>query len=338
MEISVKTRSIFLVLVCVVCASPPAAAQTTTVDLDGLLLSVSQSRTAQLFHIVDQLSEWDQFAHKGYGRWAARTALLDQTSRDLLKQHADLRRARGWERGFEQSYYSRESIEDAARAAVTSGVLTEKEALAEAAILRHFDKVLAPLLERGDGSVAAFINRVQAEAAALRPLIARLRRFAEVQQPVALTVYLVPNPEEGSGGGGAHGDRLVVEVQQKPDPLPALIHEALHFLVDRHRTAVSAAAESAGLTWQQLNEGIAYAAAPGLTNSDAGSDALAEVLAQRVMAGAAASDTFVRFYTLATVIRPLLREALDRGDNITAFLPKVVARWRSVANTQPPRK
>jgi hypothetical protein len=43
-----------------------------------------------------------------------------------------------------------------------------------------------------------------------------------------------------------------------------------------------------------------------------------------------ASDTFIQFYMVATVIRPLLREALDRGDSITVFLPKAVAKWRSV--------
>ena len=59
-----------------------------------------------------------------------------------------------------------------------------------------------------------------------------------------------------------------------------------------------------------------------------------KALAQRVMAGAGTSDTFVRFYMLATVIRPLLREVLDQGDSITAFLPKFSARWRTVANTQ----
>ena len=51
-----KARFVFLILVCVAGASPRAAALTTTVDLDGLVLSVSASRTAQLFHIVDQLS------------------------------------------------------------------------------------------------------------------------------------------------------------------------------------------------------------------------------------------------------------------------------------------
>ena len=328
-----QVRSMGLVLVCLHVVAPTRAdAQIVTVDLDGVVLSVSASRTAQIFHIVDQLSEWDQFTHKGYGRWAGRTALLDQTARDLLKQHADVRRGRGWDRGFEQSFYVTESIEDAGRRAVESGVLTEQEVKTEVTVLTHFDRVLAPLLGRGDSAVAAFVDRIGAEAAALRPVISKLRRFAEVQQPVALTVYLVPNPEEGSGGGGAHRDRLVVEVQQKPDPMPFLIHEALHLLVDPHRAAVAAAAESAGLTWQRLNEGIAYAMAPGITNGDASGDALADAWTQRTIIGAGASDTFVQFYMVATVIRPLLRDALDRGDTITTFLPKAVAKWRSVVN------
>ena len=328
-----QVRSVVLALVCLlVVPFARAAAQVVTVDLDGVVLSVSASRTAQIFHVVDQLSEWDQFTHKGYGRWAARTGLLDQIARDLLKQHAELRRGRGWDRGFEQSFYVTGSIEDAGRRAFESGALTEQEVKAEVTILRHFDRVLAPLLERGDGTVAAFIDRIKKESTSLRPVIAKLQRLAEAQQPTALTVYLVPNPEEGSGGGGAHGDRLVVEVQQKPDPLPFLVHEALHLLLDRHRPAVAAAAESAGLTWQRLNEGIAYAMAPGITNGDASGDALADAWTQRTMSGAGASDTFVQFYMVAMVIRPLLREALEQGDTITTFLPKAVAKWRSVVN------
>jgi hypothetical protein len=64
-----------------------------TVDLDGLVSSVTASRTAQLFHIVDQLSEWDQFTHKQYGRWAAKTTLLDQTARDLVEREWALAKA-----------------------------------------------------------------------------------------------------------------------------------------------------------------------------------------------------------------------------------------------------
>jgi len=71
------------------------------VRVGSIVYSISESRTAQVFHIVDQLSQWDQYAHKQYGRWAARHLKLDQNDQRLLQKHAELRRARGWEHGFE---------------------------------------------------------------------------------------------------------------------------------------------------------------------------------------------------------------------------------------------
>ena len=79
-------------------------AQTTNVKLGGMLVSISESRTAQVFHIVDQLSQWDQYAHKQYGRWAAENLKLDQEDQRLLQKHAELRRVRGWGHGFERAF------------------------------------------------------------------------------------------------------------------------------------------------------------------------------------------------------------------------------------------
>jgi hypothetical protein len=38
------------------------------VDLGGLVLVLSDAPPAQIFHIVDQLSQWDVYAHKQYVR------------------------------------------------------------------------------------------------------------------------------------------------------------------------------------------------------------------------------------------------------------------------------
>jgi len=64
------------------------------VAFGGLIISVSDSWTAQLFHIVDQLSEWDDATHKQYGRWAAKTLNLGEQDRRLLQEHAAFRRSR----------------------------------------------------------------------------------------------------------------------------------------------------------------------------------------------------------------------------------------------------
>jgi len=48
-----------------------------SLDLGGLVLSVSDAPTAQIFHIVDQLSQWDVYTHKQgfiakFGKWEGR--------------------------------------------------------------------------------------------------------------------------------------------------------------------------------------------------------------------------------------------------------------------------
>jgi hypothetical protein len=52
-------------------------------------------------------------------------------------------------------------------------------------------------------------------------------------------------------------------------------------------------------------------------------------LGRYLLRGTPASDGYVQAYTLAGLIRPILRSALDAGETLTSFLPKVVERWRS---------
>jgi hypothetical protein len=312
--------------------TPAISAPTTDVNIGGMIFSVSESRTAQVFHIVDQLSQWDQYAHKQYGRWAAKNLKLDQEDQQLLQKHAELRRVRGWGAGFEQAFLVDDSIDVAAVKAVQAKLLSPDEAATEKGILLHFASKLAVLCERGEAQIAAFKKRLIAQADKIKPLVQKLRRFAETQETVKVPVFLVTNPEEGSGGGEANAGRLVIEVQDKPDPLPFLFHESMHLVLNPHLPAIKAAAESAGLNWQVLNEGIAYALGPGLTDSSRESDSLVEALVRNVVQGKTASDNYTQFYMVASVIRPLLREALDKGETITTFLPKAVSKWRSVAD------
>ena len=53
-----------LFLVAAIGAASPTWAETVELDLGNVVLAVSDSPTAQVFHIVDQLSEWDAFTHR----------------------------------------------------------------------------------------------------------------------------------------------------------------------------------------------------------------------------------------------------------------------------------
>jgi len=139
-------------------------------------------------------------------------------------------------------------------------------------------------------------------------------------------VFLIANPDESGGGGGANGGCLVVEVPS-PDPVSFLVHEILHVVLASDAATIREAAASAGISGQTLNEAIAYAFAPGLTG-EAGRDLLAEGLAGYVIRGTPATDPYVQYYTMATAIRPLLRVSLDEGESLSAFLGKALEQWR----------
>lgn len=60
-------------------------------------------------------------------------------------------------------------------------------------------------------------------------------------------------------------------------------------------------------------------------------DALVDALVQRLNRGTAVSDSYVHFYMIASVLRPLLQTALESGDALDSFRPKAAERWRQVS-------
>jgi hypothetical protein len=299
-------------------------------DLGGMVLSISDAPTAQIFHIVDQLSQWDIYTHDQYARWAAATHLLDQRDRELLQQHAEMRKRRGWGHGFEQTFLVEDSIEDATAKGISAQFLSGTEANTERDILLHFAPKLEPLLRQRRTEIAALHQQLVAEQARLTPFMVQLASFAEVKNLPIVTVFLVANTDEHNGGGGVEGGRLVVEVPLL-DTIGTLLHECLHQLLDSQKESIHSAAEAAKLDYIVLNEGIAYALYPGIMADTEQGDRLIEELVRRQLRGTPASDPFLRFNLVAAVIRPLLRAALAHHETITMFLPKATAKWRSVA-------
>ena len=312
-------------------ATPTSNAQSRVIDLGGVFICASDSRTAQVFHIVDQMSQWDSGVHHGYVRWANRTLNLSPEDKRLLQKQAELRRARGWGNGFEQAFYVDDSIEVAAQRAVENKLISADEAATEQMILLHFVPILSGLLERSAPQITSFEARLKTEGKRIAPVVKQLVRFSETKGIVRVPLFLVPNPEEGSGGGGFNGGRLVVEIQKEPDPLPILFHESLHALLWHQKEAIRVAAESVGLGWGDLNEGIAHAFSPGLTDNPQEADSLAERLARNFQRGTSASDGYgqSKKYMVALIIRPLLRSALKRGETFSRFLPKAVDKLRA---------
>lgn len=317
-----------LLLTTLLLSFAPASAATTELEFGLFIITVSESWTAQVFHMVDQLAQWDESSHKAYGRWARTNLRFDAEDRQLLQKHAEMRRARGWGNGFEQAFLVEDSIEVATTRAVDQKLLSPDEAASEQTILLHFAPKLVALRDQHQQQLEAFKAQLLAERERLLPWFDKLVRFAQTKTVVKAPVFLVANSEEGSGGGEANGGRIIVEVPS-PNPMNILFHESLHVLLTPHLDEIKAAAESAGMPWQSLNEGIVYALAPGLTDNPAEVDSLAEQVARYLARGTPASDSYVQSYMIASVIRPVLRASIDAGETFPVFLPKAVAKWRS---------
>ena len=115
--------SIRLAVIALLLSATTSFAAAKNLDLGGMVLSMSDAPTAQIFHIVDQLSQWDVYTHDQYVRWAKTTQLLNQRDRELLDQHAQMRKKRGWGHGFEQTFLVEDSIEDAAAKGIAAQFL-----------------------------------------------------------------------------------------------------------------------------------------------------------------------------------------------------------------------
>src|SRR5262245_61750872 len=93
-------------------------------DLGRLVITLSSSRTAQTFHIVDQLADWNPYAHHAYQRWAAKGSVLDDADRKALARHGEMRKVPSKAGGFENAFLAEGSLTDAASAAVRDHWLT----------------------------------------------------------------------------------------------------------------------------------------------------------------------------------------------------------------------
>src|SRR5439155_14523205 len=129
-----------------------------------LAIDLYQSRTPQIFHIVDHLSRWSPLCHPQYARWAQTSMPLDDADRAMLAKHAALRRVRGWGSGFEAAFYVEDDLDGAAQAAIEGNLLSVDEARAEYVVLSHFAPKLEPLLERERPTLRAFDELITREA------------------------------------------------------------------------------------------------------------------------------------------------------------------------------
>ena len=311
----------------VLLASSPARAEEPVVLVVGPVhLEVHVSRTAHLFHVVDQLSGWSPFCHAQYRRAFEADEGLSADDLAALARHAALRKRKGWGQGLEQTFYTPLPLAQALAAGVRAGRLTAAEAEAEGEVLSHFGPRVDAFTSRRRSSVLAFCDRVVAWRERLTADLTPLARLCAVRD-LEVPIYLIANPVGSALGGGYNGGRVALEVGETEDTYATLLHELFHaLLAPRHEALEEAARGAPSLDAETVGEGLCYALAPGLVHD--GPDRLARVASRDLAAGRRLWDAYVRFNRLGLCVRPMLREALQSEDaTLDGLLSRVVDAW-----------
>jgi hypothetical protein len=298
-------------------------------DAGPLKLDVYISETAQLFHVVDQISQWSEFSHEQYVRYfESLGGGLSESDRKILAEHVAIRKRYGWGRGPEQVFYTPLDLDEALKAGVVSGYLTAGEAETERRVLTYFRPRVKRLVSESrplDDFVREFARRRQSDLAAFATEAAR---FVGKSPAKPIPFYVIANPDDTSMGGGYNGGTLTLEIPRKRDVYPTVLHELFHAFVETKKDKIEIAVRSVpGLDVQTLNEGLAYAISPGLHHTG-DSDQLQAQVSAYMAKGSPLSDSFTRFNYFALALRPLLKEALaDPHKNLESFLPRAVDAW-----------
>jgi hypothetical protein len=306
---------------------PEVAPVTTRIEAGPLRLTVSVSRTAQVFHVVDQLSAWSPFCHLQYSR----VLHYPESARQLLADHAAIRARLGWNHGLERALYTTDDVDTALERAVRENVLTADEASRERKVLDFFDGLLDEELRATRPRVEAFAARIASQAPAVGATATKLMRLVGIEKVLEVPVFLIWNPADIDTGGGFNGGVLALEVPVKGDALPTFMHEIFHAILNEERGKIASTAQAAqGLDAETLNEGIAYALSPGILH-EGEDDPLADQVADDRFRQRPFENPYVRFNRFGLEIRPILVEALAKPTGFDAFLARTLEAWDRVS-------
>ncbi|MQY83239.1 hypothetical protein GH157_06065 [archaeon] len=293
-------------------------------DLESSQLSVSISLTAHLFHIVDQLSEWSVYCHKQYLDYFNATSEFTLIDRELLTKHKELRMRHNWGEGLEQTFYTDIDLDSALEEGVRIGYIFAEEARIEKEVFENFKSRITTIMNDNLAILHSFAERLQSEKDQLLEMVNTLSRFC-MNYPVLVPVFLIASPHDRNGGGGYNGGVLTLEIPRAHDAYPMFLHELFHVFLNSQRELLEKIIKTEKITYQQLNEGIAYALSPGIFHSgEPDSDPLFEIV-RRDEENQLSKNPLVVFRRYGLELRSTLREALrDDSQNLETFLPNAI--------------
>jgi len=294
-----------------------------------LVLEVRVTRTAQLFHVVDQLSNWHPSCNQQYLDYIP----LDGVDNEMLALFRGLRSKKPYGHGLEEALYTPLDLFDALAAAVANESLTQAEAAMVGLVLEHFAERVDQLVEARVDELDRVLDYVDRQD--LADFASRLSKFTGIAV-LKVPAYLIASPSPG--GGGMEGGVLRVEVGSESVPTRTIYHEVAHaFFLARGNLLAQTAEPHNGLSVSVFAEGLAFAVAPGLYDDGSGDPLGALVLADKDSPfGWNDSKSLSKRRVFGLALRPVLARALDK-QSLAQFAPRARDIWLAIREVEEAR-
>jgi len=328
----IKHLSVVFVLLVVLCCGSSLAEepQTVILELENLTFNISISRTAHLFHIVDQLSEWSQFCHLQYKQdYINQNGSFSVEDQNMLEKHTSIRSVLRWGQGLEQTFYTTVDLEAAVEEGIRNKFITPEQAKTEIEVFEHFTPYVDKLIESERPNLDRFIENLSNRKAQLEDISKKLSIFCD-NVKLEVPFFIMANPSDSFIGGGYNGQRLTLEIPRERDSFNSLLHELMHAFIGSQRKELENIVNvTKGLDYMTLNEGIAYAFSPGIYHSGSKEqDPLFDhVKADIKQEKSLLNDYSTRVYRYGLALRPLLIDAFEKKQSIKVFLPRARDAW-----------
>ncbi len=293
-----------------------------------LTLNIYISKTAHLFHIVDQISQWSPFCHKQYLSYFQKIKGIDEQDSKFLNQHRAIRKTHGWSKGLEQTFYTNLDLDDAIDQGIKEGYLTREEAQTEREILMHFKSHVEQLMQKEAATLDHFVQELLSKRSEIASLSNDISLFVGGAK-LSIPFYPIANPHEKNSGGGFNGGKLTLEISKNRDMLPILLHEVFHAFLNTKKDIIDkVACSTPDLDIETLHEGIAYAYTGLMYSGKSGEkDRLFSKASDYMEKREYLDNAYTRFNVYGFALRPILKETLLKKHTLEIFLPRATDAW-----------
>ncbi|MCE5199953.1 MAG: hypothetical protein ABFD54_05415 [Armatimonadota bacterium] len=295
------------------------------IDAGSLKINIITSETAELFFVVDRLSQADDSHPNQYVEYFGKLeGGLSEEDRELLAQHALLRKKYDWH--LNPIFYTADDLDSTLSKAVKTDKLTKQEAQTEKRVLLHFKTRVDKLVAEENQTIIQFQNELSTKKPEIKAFTEAISKlFGYSKQEIQL--YLIPNPNHNSVGWGNSNDIFMLPVSDSRKSYQWLLQEVFLSRAYQQNALTAAVRPEVGLDKSTLIHGMAFALVPGIFH-ESSSDQLAETVARYAANGASSKDWYVRNSMYGLALRPLLKEAIyDKQQSLQTFLPRAVDAW-----------